>query len=123
MLKMQVFSGFGCRSWVSKYILDHGSINNSVMLTSMNFACLHQSAVKPRILVSNNDQTVKFFDVAIYGTKAVDDYEPRLLDSGQLHLDVLVNHGACHASPPPFRNLFRADSCVRQLLFHSLHLS
>ncbi|TFK93649.1 hypothetical protein K466DRAFT_80477 [Polyporus arcularius HHB13444] len=85
---------FGRRLWESKYILDHGSINNSVMLTSMNFTRSHQSAVEPRIVVSNNDRTVKFFDVAIRSSKAVDDYEPRLLDIGQLRLDVPVNHSS-----------------------------
>ncbi|KAI0749629.1 hypothetical protein C8Q80DRAFT_636078 [Daedaleopsis nitida] len=85
---------FGTRLWESKYILDHGSINNSVMLTSMNFARSHQSAAEPRIVVSNNDRTVKFFDIAIRNTKGVDDYEPRLLDIGQLSLDVPVNHSS-----------------------------
>ncbi|KAI0707284.1 hypothetical protein C8Q76DRAFT_629023 [Earliella scabrosa] len=86
--------GFGRRLWESKYILDHGSINNSVMLTSMNFARSHQSAVEPRIVVSNNDRTVKFFDVAIRSSKIVDDFEPRLLDIGSLRLDVPVNHSS-----------------------------
>lgn len=86
--------GFGRRLWESKYILDRGSINNSVMLTSMSFSRSHQSAVEPRIVVSNNDRTVKFFDIAIRSGKVVDDYEPRLLDIGQLDLEVPVNHCA-----------------------------
>ncbi|TBU45726.1 hypothetical protein BD309DRAFT_859683 [Dichomitus squalens] len=86
--------GFGRRLWESKYILENSSINNSVMLTSMSFSRSHQSAAEPRIVVSNNDRTVKFFDIAIRNGKAVDDYEPRLLDIGQLHLDVPVNHSS-----------------------------
>ena len=58
-------SGFGRRLWESKYTLDQGSINNSVMLTTMNFARSHESAAEPRIIVSNNDKTVKFFDIAL----------------------------------------------------------
>lgn len=101
-------SGFGRRLWESKYILDHGSINNSVMLTSMNFARSHQSAIEPRIVISNNDRTVKFFDIAIRSGKIADDFEPRLLDIGQLRLDVPVNHCASL----PSTALRSADSYV-----------
>ena len=82
------------------------------MLTSMNFARSHQSAVEPRIVVSNNDRTVKFFDIAVRGSKTVDDYEPRLLDIGQLRLDVPVNH--CTSSPVGrgSGSRFRADKSV-----------
>ncbi|KAI0367944.1 hypothetical protein BV20DRAFT_520546 [Pilatotrama ljubarskyi] len=86
--------GFGRRLWESKYILEHASINNSVMLTSMSFSRSNESAAEPRILVSNNDRTVKFYDIAVRSSKAVDDYEPRLLDIGQLRLDVPVNHSS-----------------------------
>ena len=96
---------FGRRLWESKYILEHGSINNSVMLTSMNFARSHQSAVEPRIVVSNNDRTVKFFDIAVRGSKTVDDYEPRLLDIGQLRLDVPVNNCTSFASQAASRSV------------------
>ena len=100
--------GFGRQLWESKYILDRGSINNSVMLTSMSFSRSHQSAAEPRIVVSNNDRTVKFFDIAIRSGNSVDNYEPRLLDIGQLDLEVPVNHCA----PLPLllsRDLFCAD--------------
>lgn len=86
--------GFGRRLWESKYLLEHASINNSVMLTSMSFSRSNESAVEPRILVSNNDRTVKFYDIALRNGKATDDYEPRLLDIGRLDLPVPVNHCA-----------------------------
>ena len=100
----------GLRLWESKYILENGSINNSVMLTSMSFSRSHQSAVEPRIVVSNNDRTVKFFDVAIRNGKPADDYEPRLLDIGQLHLDVPVNHCALFSHFLLRCGLFCADN-------------
>ncbi|KAL1949559.1 hypothetical protein VTO73DRAFT_8440 [Trametes versicolor] len=86
--------GFGRRLWDSKYLLEHASINNSVMLTSMSFSRSNESAVEPRILVSNNDRTVKFYDIALRNGKATDDYEPRLLDIGRLDLPVPVNHSS-----------------------------
>ncbi|KAI0775130.1 WD40-repeat-containing domain protein [Trametes elegans] len=86
--------GFGRRQWESKYILEHASINNSVMLTSMSFSRSNESAAEPRILVSNNDRTVKFYDVAVRSGKLVSDYEPRLLDIGQMRLDVPINHSS-----------------------------
>ncbi|KAI0326917.1 hypothetical protein GY45DRAFT_48245 [Cubamyces sp. BRFM 1775] len=87
--------GFGRKLWESKYILEHAaSINNSVMLTSMSFSRSNESAAEPRILVSNNDKTVKFYDIAVRNGKVENDYEPRLLDIGQLRLDVPVNHSS-----------------------------
>ncbi|KAH9847650.1 WD40-repeat-containing domain protein [Lenzites betulinus] len=86
--------GFGRRLWESKYILENASINNSVMLTSMSFSRSNESAADPRILVSNNDRTIKFYDVALRNGRPTDDYEPRLLNIGQLRLDVPVNHSS-----------------------------
>ncbi|KAI0649042.1 hypothetical protein C8Q79DRAFT_998937 [Trametes meyenii] len=86
--------GFGRKLWESKYILEHASINNSVMLTSMSFSRSNESAAEPRILVSNNDRTVKFYDIAVRAGKVANNYEPRLLDIGQLRLDVPVNHSS-----------------------------
>ncbi|KAI9066238.1 hypothetical protein FKP32DRAFT_1610143 [Trametes sanguinea] len=87
--------GFGRKLWESKYILEHSaSINNSVMLTSMSFSRSNESAAEPRILVSNNDRTVKFYDIAVRRGKVENDYEPRLLDIGMLRLDVPINHSS-----------------------------
>ncbi|KAI0833580.1 WD40-repeat-containing domain protein [Trametes gibbosa] len=86
--------GFGRRLWESKYVLERASINNSVMLTSMSFTRSNESSANPRILVSNNDHTVKFYDIALRNGKATDDFEPRLLDIGQLPLAVPVNHSS-----------------------------
>ncbi|KAI8969487.1 WD40-repeat-containing domain protein, partial [Trametes punicea] len=87
--------GFGRKLWESKYILEHAaSINNSVMLTSMSFSRSNESAAEPRILVSNNDRTVKFYDIAVRSGRVENDYEPRLLDIGNLRLDVPVNHSS-----------------------------
>lgn len=102
--------GFGRRLWESKYILDRGSINNSVMLTSTSFSRSHQSAAEPRIVVSNNDRTVKFFDIAVRREKVFDDYEPRLVDIGQLDLEVPVNHCALFSHFLLRCGLFCADN-------------
>lgn len=64
------------------------SINNSVMLTKS-----HVSSAEPRLAVSNNDCTVRFFDVHIRGSKTLDGSSPvRLKDIGLLKIDVPVNH-------------------------------
>ncbi|KAI0636006.1 WD40-repeat-containing domain protein [Trametes polyzona] len=85
--------GYGRKVWESKYILLGSSINNSVMLTSMSFSRSNESAAEPRILVSNNDKTVKFYDIALRKWRAIDD-EPRLVEIGELKLDVPVNHSS-----------------------------
>lgn len=41
------------------------SINNSVLLTSLSLTRSPESSVEPRLVVSNNDHTVKFFNVPI----------------------------------------------------------
>lgn len=67
-----------------------GSINNSVMLTSLSLTKANVSSVEPRVAVSNNDCTVKFFEVNIRSP----DSSPasRLKDLGLLRIDVPVNH-------------------------------
>lgn len=68
-----------------------GSINNSVMLTSLSLTKANVSSVEPRVAVSNNDCSVKFFEVNIRST----DSSPaasRLKDLGILRIDVPVNH-------------------------------
>lgn len=86
--------GFGSKLWESKYTIKHGSINNSVLLTSLSLTGAHQSSAEPRVIVSNNDKTVKFFDIAVrreWEERAAS----RLVDAGQLRLDVPVNHCGC----------------------------
>lgn len=73
-------------------MMDHRSINNSVLLTSTGLARSHQSSVEPRLFVSNNDRSVKVYDVAVRSGKG--EGRPRLVDAGQLKLDVPINHCA-----------------------------
>jgi len=65
-----------------------GSINNSVLLTSMNLARSHESSVEPRVGISNNDLTVKFYDVPVRGETP----PSTIKEAGMLRLDVPVNH-------------------------------
>lgn len=81
--------GFGKKHWENKFTIDPGSINNSVSLTSINLTQSNQSSVEPRLVVSNNDHTIKFFDI---GLRRIKSNAPRLQDGGQLRLEVAVNH-------------------------------
>lgn len=66
-----------------------GSINNSVLLTSMSLTRSNESSVEPRIGISNNDCTVKFYNVPLRGpTKRTMD------EVGSLRINVPVNHCA-----------------------------
>ncbi|KAI0052340.1 hypothetical protein FA95DRAFT_1483919 [Auriscalpium vulgare] len=71
-----------------------GSINNSVLLTSLSLTRSHESSSEPRVAVSNNDCTVKFFDVNVRGSKGVDGPPKRISEAGTLRLDVPVNHSS-----------------------------
>ncbi|KAJ7683711.1 hypothetical protein B0H17DRAFT_941527 [Mycena rosella] len=42
-----------------------GSINNSILLTSLSLTDSNESSVEPRMAVNNNDRVVMFFDVPI----------------------------------------------------------
>lgn len=65
----------------------NASINNSVLLTSLSLTQSNEGSVEPRVVVSNNDCTVKFFDVPLRPT------QPKtILFVGSLRLDVPVNH-------------------------------
>ncbi|KAH9928400.1 WD40-repeat-containing domain protein [Fomitopsis serialis] len=83
--------GFGKKQWENKFTIEPGSINNSVSLTSMNLTQSNESSVEPRLVVSNNDHTVKFFDIGMRRNKT---NAPRLHDGGQLRMDVAVNHSS-----------------------------
>ena len=71
-----------------------GSINNSVMLTSLSLTKANVSSVEPRVAVSNNDCSVKFFEVNI---RSSDTTASRLKELGVLRIDVPVNH--CESPP------------------------
>ena len=66
-----------------------GSINNSVLLTSLSLTRSNESSAEPRVAVSNNG-CVKFFDVNInmLGAKGVDGPPKRISEAGTLRLDV-----------------------------------
>lgn len=66
-----------------------GSINNSVLLTSMNLSRSHESAVEPRLGISNNDSTVKFYNVPVRSAS-----KRGLYEIGSLWLQVPVNHSS-----------------------------
>lgn len=80
---------FGRQRWKTEPILEGASINNSVLLTSLSLTGSNESSAEPRLVISNNDKTVKFFDVA---TRSVGRHGERLSLAGQLRLDVPVNH-------------------------------
>jgi len=65
-----------------------GSINNSVLLTSLNLTGSHQSSVEPRVVISNNDESVRFYDVPM----RVQSSRRMLAEIGVIRLDVPVNH-------------------------------
>ncbi|KAJ8088525.1 hypothetical protein PM082_022598 [Marasmius tenuissimus] len=68
----------------------HASINNSVLLTSMNLSRSNESSVEPKLVVSNNDSTVKFYDVPVRVRNT-----PRIdKEVGSLRLNVPVNHSS-----------------------------
>ncbi|THH05792.1 hypothetical protein EW146_g9807 [Bondarzewia mesenterica] len=81
------------RLWQYDSVLP-GSINNSVLLTSLSLTRSHESSAEPRVAVSNNDCTVKFYDVNVRGSKGVDGPPQRISEAGTLRLDVPVNHSS-----------------------------
>ncbi|KAI0091065.1 hypothetical protein BDY19DRAFT_991647 [Irpex rosettiformis] len=86
---------FGRQRWKSEVALENASINNSVLLTSLSLTGSNESSVEPKVIISNNDKTVKFFDVAIRSGKyASERGAKRLSPAGQLVLDVPVNHSS-----------------------------
>ncbi|EIW84377.1 hypothetical protein CONPUDRAFT_163522 [Coniophora puteana RWD-64-598 SS2] len=67
-----------------------GSINNSVMLTSLGLSRANSSSVEPRLVVSNNDCSVKFYDVPIRVERPPKDVQA----VGSIKLRVAVNHSS-----------------------------
>ncbi|KAJ3520060.1 hypothetical protein NM688_g9214 [Phlebia brevispora] len=84
---------FGRQRWKSEVALDGASINNSVLLTSLSLTGSNESSAEPRVVISNNDRSVKFFDVAVRSARN-DSTLKRLSPAGQLRLDVPVNHSS-----------------------------
>ncbi|KAI6107956.1 hypothetical protein F5141DRAFT_1119696 [Pisolithus sp. B1] len=67
-----------------------GSINNSVLLSSLSLTRSNESSVEPRLAVSNNDWKVKFYDVPI-----CEDSAPKeIRQCGMLRLEEPVNHSS-----------------------------
>ena len=65
-----------------------GSINNSVLLTSLSLTRANESSVEPRVGVSNNDGSVKLYNVPM----RVHNKERKLQEVGVINLDVPINH-------------------------------
>ena len=65
-----------------------GSINNSVFLTSLSLTRSNQSAVEPRVGISNNDCIVRLYEVPI----RVQSQKRTPRPIGSLRFDVPVNH-------------------------------
>ncbi|KAJ7592655.1 hypothetical protein C8J56DRAFT_929158 [Mycena floridula] len=65
------------------------SINNSVLLTSMSLTRSHESSIEPRLALSNNDCSVKFFTVPVRTRHC-----SAIQEIGSLRLNVPVNHSS-----------------------------
>ncbi|KIK66885.1 hypothetical protein GYMLUDRAFT_69923 [Collybiopsis luxurians FD-317 M1] len=67
------------------------SINNSILLTSMELGRSNESSIEPRLAISNNDCTVKFFDIpmAVRGVGT-----PKIRSAGSVRFNVAVNHSS-----------------------------
>ncbi|KAJ7015753.1 hypothetical protein C8F04DRAFT_1284870 [Mycena alexandri] len=63
-----------------------GSINNSILLTSLSLTDSNQNSAEPRMAVSNNDRVVMFFDVPIRSRA------PTINPVGAVRFNVPVNH-------------------------------
>ncbi|KAJ3822344.1 hypothetical protein EV361DRAFT_802229 [Lentinula raphanica] len=90
------------------------SINNSILLTSLNLGRSNESSLEPRLAISNNDCTVKFFDIpmAVRGGNA-----PKIRNVGSVRLNVAVNHSSI--SPDGTCLLSVGDSS--KVFLHRIH--
>ncbi|KAF8170429.1 WD40-repeat-containing domain protein [Pholiota molesta] len=68
-----------------------GSINNSVLLTSLSLTRSNESSVDPRVGISNNDGSVRFYDIPLRVTGSS---RRKLRQVGQVKLDVPINHSS-----------------------------
>ncbi|KAF9037704.1 hypothetical protein BJ165DRAFT_1375364, partial [Panaeolus papilionaceus] len=67
-----------------------GSINNSVFLSSLSLTRSNQSSLEPRVGISNNDATVRLYDVPM----RVRNSGRKLLEVGKVGFDVPINHSS-----------------------------
>ncbi|KAF8134902.1 hypothetical protein EV363DRAFT_1160252 [Boletus edulis] len=88
-----------------------GSINNSVLLSSLSLTRSAESSVEPRLVVSNNDCTVRFYDVAVRGETSPKD----LRISGNLKLEEPINHSSIS---PDGRTLLSVGDSPQIYLHH-----
>ncbi|KAI6155295.1 WD40-repeat-containing domain protein [Pisolithus tinctorius] len=80
-----------CNYHIWKYFIKlSGSINNSVLLSSLSLTRSNESSVEPRLAVSNNDWKVKFYDIPIREDSAPKEMRP----CGLLKLEEPVNHSS-----------------------------
>ncbi|KAF8150105.1 hypothetical protein B0H34DRAFT_777129, partial [Crassisporium funariophilum] len=93
---------------------DHltGSINNSVLLTSLSLTRANESSVEPRVGISNNDGSVKLYDVPM----RVQNSRRKLAEVGVVRLDVPINHSSI--SPDGRTLLSVGDS--NKIYFHRI---
>ncbi|KAJ3912782.1 WD40-repeat-containing domain protein [Lentinula edodes] len=68
------------------------SINNSILLTSLNLGRSNESSLEPRLAISNNDCTVKFFDIPMSVRGGGNSLKIR--NAGSVRLNVAVNHSS-----------------------------
>ncbi|CAA7269540.1 unnamed protein product [Cyclocybe aegerita] len=67
-----------------------GSINNSVLLTSLSLTTSNESSIEPRVGVSNNDGSVRLYDIPL----RLPDSRWKLAEVGAVRLDVPINHSS-----------------------------
>ncbi|KAJ7358001.1 WD40-repeat-containing domain protein [Mycena albidolilacea] len=65
-----------------------GSINNSILLTSLSLTDSNESSAEPRMAVSNNDRVVMFFDVPVRSRPST------ITQVGAVRFNVPVNHSS-----------------------------
>ncbi|KAJ7145059.1 hypothetical protein C8R43DRAFT_549764 [Mycena crocata] len=65
-----------------------GSINNSILLTSLSLTDSNESSAEPRMAVSNNDRVVMFFDIPVRARPGT------MSQVGAVRFNVPVNHSS-----------------------------
>ncbi|KAF8808637.1 hypothetical protein BYT27DRAFT_7255279 [Phlegmacium glaucopus] len=67
-----------------------GSINNSVLLTSLSLTRANESSVEPRVGISNNDGSVKLYNIPM----RIQNSRRKLPEVGKIKHDVPINHSS-----------------------------
>ncbi|KAJ6620062.1 hypothetical protein B0H10DRAFT_1115965 [Mycena sp. CBHHK59/15] len=83
------------------------SINNSILLTSLSLSESNESSVEPHMAVSNNDCTVKFFDIPVRSRPT------SIVQVGSVPFNVPVNHSSIS---PDGRTLLTVGDSSKVLL-------